>query len=83
MGGVIVLLPIVVGQFFGLVAFGIIMGIISFAQAVGCAIGAYLSGIIYDYFGTYQYALVIYIGFYLSSILTIFLAGKPKTYVQR
>ena len=83
MGGVIVLLPMVIGQFFGLVAFGIIMGIISFAQAVGCAVGAYLSGIIYDYFGSYQYALVIYIGFYLSSILTIFLAGKPKTYVPR
>jgi len=80
MGGVIVLLPMVVSHFFGLASFGIIMGAISFAQAMGSAGGAYLSGIIFDYFGNYQYALLFYMGVYLTSILTIFLAGKPKTY---
>ncbi len=83
MGGVIVLLPMVISQFFGLVSFGVIMGMVSVALALGNAVGAYLSGIIYDYFGTYHYALIIYVGFYLTAILFIFMAGKPKTYVQR
>lgn len=80
MGGVIVLLPMVVSHFFGLPSFGIIMGTISFAQAIGSASGAYLSGVIYDYFGDYQYALIFYIGVFLTAILTIILAGRPKTY---
>ncbi len=83
MGGIIVLLPMVVGQFFGLRAFGIIMGIISFSQAIGSAIGAIMSGFIYDKFGSYEYALVVYIAIYLTATLSIFLAGKPKEYVQR
>ncbi|MCP4752597.1 MAG: MFS transporter [Proteobacteria bacterium] len=81
MGGVVVLVPMVVGQFFGLVSFGVIMGIVSFSQAVGSSLGAIISGVVYDYFGSYQYALIFYIGVYLTAILTIFLAGKPREYV--
>ena len=80
MGGIIVLLPMVVSHFFGLPSFGIIMGVISFSQAIGSASGAYLSGVIYDYFGSYDYGLMFYIGVYLTAIVTIFLAGKPQSY---
>jgi len=81
MGGIVVLLPLVVGHFFGLASFGVIMGIVAFAQALGSACGAYLSGFIYDYFGSYQYALIFYMGVYITAIATIFLAGKPKPYI--
>ncbi len=80
MGGVVVLMPLVVGHFFGLAAFGTIMGILSLIQAVGYAGGAFASGYIYDYFGSYHYAIICYVGIYFMATLTIFLAGKPRVY---
>ncbi|MBW2062085.1 MAG: MFS transporter [Deltaproteobacteria bacterium] len=80
MGGVVVLVPLVVGHFFGLAAFGVLIGVVSLVEALGCSGGALISGLIYDRLGSYHYALIIYIGIYLTAILTIFLAGKPKPY---
>lgn len=80
MGGVIVLLPMVVSQFYGLASFGVIVGFVSLIQAVGCASGALISGLFYDYMGGYHYALIMYICIYLMAIITIFMAGKPKPY---
>jgi len=80
MGGVVVLLPLAVGHFFGLVSFGIIMGTITFIQSMGSSTGAVLSGLVYDWLGSYRYALIGYICLYLIAVLTIFLAGKPKKY---
>ena len=80
MGGVIVLLPLVVGHFFGLASFGVIMGTVSFIQAVGSSSGALISGLIYDWTNSYRIALIIYIGVYLTAALSIFLAGTPRPY---
>lgn len=80
MGGVIVLLPLVVGHFFGLAAFGVIMGAVTLAQSLGNSSGTLISGLIYDLLGDYNYALIAYIGIYLSAIMTIFMAGKPKPF---
>lgn len=82
MGGVIVLLPLSVGHFFGLASFGVIMGAISMVQAFGTAFGALLSGLIYDYLGSYHYAMITYMILYLSAATAIFLAGKPRAYVK-
>ncbi|MFH2133540.1 MAG: MFS transporter [bacterium] len=81
MGGNIVLLPIVVGQYFGLVSFGVIMGIVTFFQALGSGSGAIISGLVYDATGNYQQALILYMGLYLLAIVTIFMAGRPKAYL--
>ena len=80
MGGVIVLLPLSVGHFFGLTSFAVLMGLMSLLQAVGNASGALISGLIYDHMGSYNSALITYIGIYTAAIITIFLAGKPKPY---
>ncbi|MFH1489123.1 MAG: MFS transporter [Pseudomonadota bacterium] len=80
MGGVIVLLPLVVGQFFGLTAFSVIVGTVSLVHAFGSSSGALLSGLIYDHLGSYHYALIFYIVIYLVATLTIFMGGKPKPY---
>lgn len=80
MGGVIVLLPLVVGQFFGLTAFSVIVGTVSLVHSFGSSSGAFLSGLIYDHLGSYHYALIAYLVMYLIATLTIFMAGKPKTY---
>lgn len=80
MGGVVVLLPLAVGHFFGLASFAVIMGTIAFTQSIGSACGAYLSGLVYDLLGSYRYALIGYVCVYLTAAATIFLAGKPREY---
>jgi sugar phosphate permease len=82
MGGVIVLLPLVVAHFFGLTAFGVIMGTLSLILALGNASGALISGLIHDLFGSYRYAMIAYMSLYLLAILSIFLAGKPRRYAE-
>lgn len=82
MGGVIVLLPLAVGHFFGLAAFGVIMGALSLILALGNASGALISGIIHDSFGSYDYAMIAYLCLYLIAALSIFLAGRPRRYAH-
>jgi len=82
MGGVIVLLPLVVGHFFGLAAFGVIMGTLSLILALGNASGALISGLIYDFFGSYDYAMIACMCLYLAAALSIFMAGKPRRYTR-
>ncbi len=57
MGGIVVLMPLTVGNFFGLASFSVILGILWFINALGGALGTYGSGLIYDYLGSYQFAL--------------------------
>ena len=83
MGGVVVLMPLAIGQFFGLASFGILLGILWMINAVGGALGTYASGLIYDYTGTYLYALYLFLAAYLVAISGIFLAGKPAPHKLR
>lgn len=80
MGGNIVLLPIVIGHYFGLVAFGMIMGLVTFFQALGSGSGAIISGLVYDATGSYEMALLLYVSLYLAAIIAIFTAGRPREY---
>jgi len=80
MGGNIVLLPIVVGHYVGLASFGVIMGVVTFFQALGSGSGAIISGLVYDYTGSYEIALQLYIGLYLLAIVAIFLAGRAREF---
>ena len=80
MGGVIVLQPLAIGKFFGVTAFGVILGVGHLIHALGASIGAYTSGWIYDTFGDYRYALTTFILMYLAAIVSIFLAGRPSPY---
>ncbi|MEW6185258.1 MAG: MFS transporter [Thermodesulfobacteriota bacterium] len=81
MGGIVVLLPIVVSHYFGLAAFGTIMGTVAFTQAIGSSSGSFVSGLIFDYMGNYNYALILFGSIYLLAIFTVFMAGKPKPYI--
>jgi sugar phosphate permease len=80
MGGMIVLLPLMVSHFFGLASFGSIMGMVSLVLALGNAVGAVLSGVIYDSLGSYHYAMITYICLYAIAALCIILAGRPQAY---
>jgi MFS family permease len=80
MGGIVVLMPLTVGNFFGLASFSVILGILWFINALGGALGTYASGLIYDYLGSYRYALYAFTASYLTAVIAIFLAGKPDPY---
>jgi MFS family permease len=82
MGGVIVLQPLVIGKYFGLASFGILLGICQLSHSIGSSLGSFTSGLLYDHFGDYQKALTVYIFVYLIGIASIFLAGSPKRYVK-
>ncbi|MBS3810202.1 MAG: MFS transporter, partial [Desulfobacterales bacterium] len=78
MGGVIVLLPLVVGHFWGLLSYGVLLGVLWIANSLGGALGTYASGFVYDYTGNYRYALYLFVAAYIVSIVFFFLAGTPK-----
>jgi MFS family permease len=81
MGGIVVLLPIVVSHYFGLAAFGTIMGTVAFIQAIGSSSGSFVSGLIFDYMGNYSLALILFGSIYVLAVFTVFMAGKPKPYI--
>ena len=83
MGGLVVLMPLTVGHFFGLGGFGLILGCIWMVQALGGALGTYSAGLIYDIFGDYQLAFYFFITAYIMAIAAIFMAGKPDPLVQK
>ncbi|WP_319406255.1 MFS transporter [uncultured Desulfosarcina sp.] len=78
MGGVLVLQPLIVGQFFGLTSFSMLLGIITLGQSFGAAIGAFSAGLLYDHFGNYHHAMITFLIIYAMAICSIFMAGKPK-----
>jgi len=82
MGGVIVLQPLVISRYFGLASFGLLLGICQLFHSIGASTGSFLSGVLYDHFGNYQQALMVFILLYLIAIAAVFLAGKPKRFDQ-
>jgi sugar phosphate permease len=80
MGGLVVLLPLAVGHFFGLRAFPVILGVLGMSQAMGNAVGAFVSGLIHDHTGSYDAAIIAYAAIYALSVITMFLAGKTQPY---
>jgi len=82
MGGVVVLMPLVVGHYWGLRAYGVLLGVIWVANALGGSIGTYMSGLIYDLLGSYHTALYLFAGAYLAAILIFFAAGPPKPFPE-
>jgi sugar phosphate permease len=80
MGGVIVLQPLAIAKYFGLTSFGVLLGICQLSHSLGSSLGSFASGVIYDHFGNYQQAVMVYVVVYLIGIASIILAGKPRKY---
>lgn len=80
MGGIVVLIPLVVSHYWGLHSYGVILGVLWVANAMGGALGTYSSGLIYDIMGHYQWALYLFAAAYLMGIGAFLMAGKPKPY---
>lgn len=78
MGGIVVLMPLVVGHYWGLHSYGVLLGAIWLGNAAGGSAGTYVSGLIYDYLGSYHYAMYLFLASYILAITVFFSAGSPK-----
>ena len=76
--GINLISPILLAQYYGRWTMGAMYGIVRAAQVVGFAIGALISGIIYDSTGSYQLAFAIFLFIALASALLILVAKRPN-----
>jgi MFS family permease len=77
LGGSAVLLPLLVGECFGLLSFGAILGMIMISATVGAAIGPVLTGRIFDVTGSYQSALILHIVALVTGAFVLMFLRKP------
>ncbi|MFC1983684.1 MFS transporter [Chloroflexota bacterium] len=78
-GGWLPTLSILISTNFGLVSYGTIFGIITFAQSIGAAAGSLTAGYMYDSMGTYHWAFIIFLAFYVVAIPTALVIRRPKS----
>ena len=70
--------PLLLAQYYGRWVMGSMYGIVRAAQVAGFAIGALISGIVYDSTGSYQLAFSIFLVIALVSALLIIVAKRPN-----
>jgi MFS family permease len=68
-GGFITLLPLITAELFGLASLGVILGGLTFVGLIGEAVGAPLSGTIFDITGSYGLAFIITIAFCAVAVI--------------
>ena len=76
-GGINVLTPILLASYYGPFSVGSIFGISRAAQVFGYALGALISGLVYDATGSYQDAFIPLVFVAGASSLLVLLARRP------
>ena len=76
-GGAATLFPAIVGDFFGLVSVGAIVGFIFAVAGSTAAFGPYIAGYIYDASGSYETAFLLAAGLNLLGLGVLFFVRKP------
>jgi MFS family permease len=77
LGGCAVLFPLLVGECFGLRAYGQILGAVMLAAALGVATGPILTGRIFDVSGSYDAAFALHVTGILVASFVIALLRRP------
>lgn len=75
-GGIFTVISPIVAEYFGLVSHGALLGIIYFIGTIGGAVGPFVTGRIYDLYGSYTIAFTILIGM-VSLALVLIRLLKP------
>ncbi|MBI4236513.1 MAG: MFS transporter [Chloroflexi bacterium] len=79
MGATVVLVPLLVGDIFGLgPRYGILLGATSMVQGLGLALGPFAAGRIFDAFGSYALAFQVSLALYAGATVLVFLIRRPK-----
>jgi MFS family permease len=76
-GGVTTLFPALVGDFFGRIAVGAIVGFIFAMAGSPAAFGPFIAGYIYDATGSYHAAFVLSASANLAALALLFALKKP------
>ncbi|MFA5517720.1 MAG: MFS transporter [Spirochaetota bacterium] len=77
-GSFVTLIPLFVGDLFGVEHFSKLIGIIGLMQVIGLSVGSVLFGKIYDANQSYELAVMIVIGVALAGALVTVLISKPE-----
>jgi MFS family permease len=77
LGGTAVLVPLLVGECFGLASFGKILGALMISATVGAAIGPVLTGRIFDVTGSYGVAFMLHVAALAASALAVLFVRAP------
>jgi MFS family permease len=77
LGGSAVLVPLLIGECFGLRAFGKVLGVITISATLGAATGPVLTGRIFDVMGSYDLAFILHIVSFTAAGLAICFLRKP------
>ena len=70
--------PLVIGEFFDVDSFGRFFGLTELIRRLGAAAGPFVAGYIFDTTGSYHYAFIIIIAFYLASMAILFMIHPVK-----
>jgi len=79
LGGGAVLTPLLVGEYFGLRAFGKILGLTMIPATLGVAIGPVLTGWIFDVTGSYELAFVMHLAVFLIGAILLLALRPPRS----
>ena len=82
MGAVVGIEAFFVGRYFGLKAFGEIFGVVFGVHLIGNGIGAFLSGLSFDLFGSYELVLTFWEALLVAVAMTFTVLG-PYRFVVR
>jgi OFA family oxalate/formate antiporter-like MFS transporter len=77
LGGSAVMYPLIVGECFGLKAYGQILGVVMLAAALGMATGPVLTGHIFDVSGSYEAAFALHVAAILAASFLIARLRRP------
>ena len=58
-GGIAVLQGTIVAELFGLKSNGVILGVNTFVYTIGCSLGAFIAGLVFDATGNYQWVFLL------------------------
>ena len=77
-GGSSTLQPLVVVEFFGLSAMGVLLGNFIFSICIGGSLGPFLTGVLYDASGSYRLALAICAATALAGLVLALGLTRPE-----
>jgi MFS family permease len=78
LGGGAVLVPLLIGEYFGLRAFGKVLGVITISATLGAATGPVMTGRIFDVMGSYDLAFTLHIAAFMAAGVAIYVLRKPR-----
>lgn len=78
-GGWLPTMSMMVNVNFGLTTYGAILGVVSLAQSVGCAVGPLTAGYLFDRMDTYRWAFLTFLAANIVAMMVILTVRSPMT----